>query len=184
MAGLQIGKQRYVSGEKSLTPGEFQKLMGVVGVLEHELLIKLAVATGIRRDDIVGIRIADIDFQERKIKFYEHKKRRIKDVFVNDEMILLITKHLNTLPKGREMLFSIKGRQAYNILQKYCDLSGIGRRPFHALRATCIKFCQIAGWTPEQAARHVGDKLETIQEHYTVPSESELKELANKKKVI
>jgi len=34
-----------------------------------------------------------------------------------------------------------QGRTAHRKLQMYCDRARIPRRPFHALRATCIKFC-------------------------------------------
>jgi integrase len=88
---------------------------------------------------------------------------------------------LNTIYKKRTKLFSFSGRTAYNILQHYCVAAGIPIRPFHALRATCIKFCQAAGWTPEQTAKHVDDRISTIQEHYLVPSMADMRELAIKK---
>jgi integrase len=174
-------KGGYTSGEKALTPAEYQKLLSVIPNIEHELLIRLAVAGGFRREDIVNINIADIDFNENKIKFYEHKKDIIREVYVPDSIILLIKKVLATKKKGEKKLFSFSGRTAYNIFQRYCKIAGIPPRPFHALRATCIKFCQLAGWTAEQTAKHVGDRISTIQQHYTTPSSDEMRELVKTK---
>lgn len=174
----------YKSGEKSLTPKEYEKLIAVIPYLEHLLLIKLAVVSGIRREDIVKIKINDIDFEEGEIKYYEHKKKRLYSVYVDNDIIMLIKQHLNTLARKRDLLFSFGGRQAYNILNKYCEIAQIPKRPFHSLRATCIKFAQLKGWTPEQTAKHIGDRIATIQEHYSTPSKTEMAELAKTKPII
>lgn len=180
-------KAGYVSGEKSLTRGEFEKLISVIPHIEHLLLIKLAVATGIRRDDIVKIKIADIDFPTRRINFNQSKKKNIHTVNVSDSIIVLIKQHLNTITQKHKksgLLFSFKGRQAYNILNTYCERAGIPKRPFHSLRATCSKFCKEAGWSDQQIARHLDDKIETIVAHYTVASDSEMSEVADKKAIV
>jgi len=90
----------------------------------------------------------------------------------------------NTQPKGQKTVFSFKDRQAYNRFQRVCQIAGIEKRPFHALRATAIKFMQAAGWRPEEVAEIIGDTLRTIQEHYVTPSRSELAERAREKEVV
>jgi integrase len=81
-------------------------------------------------------------------------------------------------------LITYSGRTAHRKLQDYCDKAQIPRRPFHALRATCIKFCQRAGWRVEEVAKLTGDTIAVIQEHYSTPSESEMQEAIEKKAIL
>ncbi|OPY19177.1 MAG: Tyrosine recombinase XerD-like protein [Methanomethylovorans sp. PtaU1.Bin073] len=178
-------REHYRSGEKALTQKEYEKLISVIDHLEDEVCIKLAISTGARREDLASIRIKDIDLQELKLSFYEQKKKRIHTVPLSPEMARLITQLINSRGKDQcEYIFSKTGRTAYTRLQKYCDKAGIPRRPFHALRATCIKRCQAAGWSIEQVAKLTGDTIAVIQEHYSWPSSSEMQEVAMEKPVI
>ena len=76
------------------------------------------------------------------------------------------------------------GRTAHRRLQEYCDKAGIPRRPFHALRATCVKFCQAAGWRVEEVSKLTGDTIAVIQEHYSTPNDGEMQEAVNLKPII
>ncbi|MCG2825156.1 MAG: hypothetical protein L6265_01035 [Thermoplasmatales archaeon] len=71
-----------------------------------------------------------------------------------------------------------------NRFQKYLVVAGVESKPFHALRATCIKLCQRGGWSVEQAAKLVGDTIRVVQEHYTTPSNEELKQVARERPII
>jgi integrase len=79
-------RQPYRTGQKSLTRKEFEKLMSKVGVLEDEVLLLLAVSTGMRRRDITFLDIKNIDLRNRSITHYEHKKRRFRTIFVSSEL--------------------------------------------------------------------------------------------------
>jgi integrase len=178
-------RERYRSGEKALTPREYRELISVIDRQEDEVLIKLAVSIGARREDLASIKVKDIDLDELKLSFYEQKKRRIHTVPLSPEMARLIKQLLNSRGKNPgQRLFTFTGRTAYSRLQLYCDKAEIPRRPFHALRATCIKRCQAAGWTPEQVSRLTGDTIAVIQEHYSYPSSSEMQEVASSKPLI
>lgn len=182
---MRYKKERYRSGEKALTFKEYDKLISVVDRLEDEVCFKLAISIGARREDLASIKVSDIDLDELKLSFYEQKKRRIHTVPLSPEMSRLIKQLLNSRGKNQtEDLFPYTGRTMYDRLQKYCDKAGIPRRPFHALRATCIKRCQAAKWTPEQVAKLTGDTIAVIQEHYAWPSSSEMQEVAMEKPVI
>ena len=194
--------KRYTTGEDALTQKEWLKLIAVVDNLEDEVLMRLTVAKGFRREDIghgtikrrrkgkvvhitTGIKIDNIRFDEKILIFYESKKDRIWNVALNDADITLITKLIKS--RGRkqsDFLITYSGRTAHRRLQQYCDKAGIRRRPFHALRATCIKFCTDAGWTEEQISKHTGDTIAVIQMHYRTPSTDEMSELAEEKAII
>jgi integrase len=173
----------YRTGEKSLSKREFDKLLDVIDTLEDELLIMLAVTTGIRREDLCNIKNNNIDLDNMTLTFHETKKNTDRTIYLSPEIVLLIKKFMKTQP-NRENLFSFTGRTAYRHLNRWCRVAGIPERPFHALRATCVKFCQAAGWKPEEVAKLTGDTIRVIQEHYAVPSDSEMKDTVTKKPII
>jgi len=180
----QNGKP-YKTGEFALTPTEYERILSVCGSIEDEVLIKFAVATGLRRADIVRVLLLNVN-TENGLCIYSEKKKgdRIRSIYVGPLLRQLLIKYIRTLPKDQKRLFGFSERTAYNKLQRLCVLAGIPARPFHSLRATCIKRCQKAGWTLEQVADLTGDTIRVIQEHYSVPSGSEMSELAQVREII
>lgn len=188
-------RQKYFrTGRKSLSEADVHSLFSVITDLEHSALLMLAVSTGIRRGDIVRIKQNDFDYESRKLTFYEQKKKRTHSVFVpvNTANMLEMLKKAN---RGETYMFTGKSeksygkghlsdRQAYNIFNMYLKKAGLEKRPFHSLRSTCIKLCQKRGWKPEETAELVGDTLNVIQEHYSVPSEQEMKEVTKDKAIL
>lgn len=180
---MKAKSDRYRSGEKALTPKEYEELIEVIDNIQDELLIKLAITTGIRREDICAIKINNIDLGKGELTYYETKKKRWRTIDLQPSITLLIKKHLKTIEK-RDDLFSFTGRTAHRHLNNFCRIAGIPERPFHALRATCVKFCQKNGWAPEQVSELTGDLISTIQKHYATPSRMEMKELVKEKPII
>ena len=200
-------KSRYTTGEKALTRTEYNKLISVIDKLEDEVFIKLAISCGIRREDIghgtitrkrrekgkvvetfkrtTGIKISDIDFDEKRLTFFEGKKNRNHTVPLSNDVIILIKKLINSRGKNQhEYLITFSGRTAHRKLQEYCDKAGIPRRPVHSLRGSCVKFCQAMGWSPEQVAKLIDDSIAVVQQHYATPSQSEMNEVAQEKQII
>lgn len=180
---MKLKSDRYRTGQKALTLKEYEKLIEVIDNVQDELLIKLAITTGIRRADICAIKINNINLEHETLTYYEKKKRRWRTIYLEPSIILLIKKHLKTIEK-RENLFSFTGRTAYRHLNNFCRIAGIPERPFHALRATCVKFCQRKGWAPEQVSELTGDSIPVIQKHYTTPSDMEMRELIREKPIL
>ena len=171
-------------GEVSFSEEEWGKLLKVVDNLEDELLLKFAVSTGLRREDLVAVLIENIDFEQGTLVFFEKKKKKHRTIPLQENIIKLIKIYLNNTRKKQGRLFDFTGRTAYNRLNELCDKAGIQRRPFHALRSTCAKFCLKAGWTELEVAKLLGDKIGTIQTHYVVPSNSDMSEVAKKKSFV
>jgi len=162
-----------------LTQGEVDKLLASITDIRDLAFFKVAISGGLRRDDMVNLKKSDFNFVDLELCFYEQKKSRIWTVYLPFGVFQSVEMVLNAFPRDRDKrLFPWCSKTAYNKLQMYCDRAGISRRPFHALRATCIKLCQKRGWSIEQTANHVGDRVSTIQEHYLTPSKSEMREVA------
>lgn len=176
--------ERYRTGQFALTRKEYDRVLSVCGNLEDRVLVMMAVSLGLRRFDIVRVKVANIDFRNHQITYLEKKKGdRVRIVPMGPKLEQEIQMLIQTLPKGQTTLFSFKDRQAFNRFNTLCEKAGIGNRPFHALRATCVKFCQQAGWTPEQVCELTGDSLRVIQEHYATPSQAEMGETMRAREV-
>jgi integrase len=175
----------YRIGQDALTPLEYEKLCESCSSIEDEALLKFTVATGLRREDVVNVERQNVNLTTGSIMFSEKKKgNRIRTIFIGQKLCTLLIKYLKTVPKDQKLLFDFCGKTAYNKLQNLCDVAGIRRRPFHALRATCVKRCQAAKWTPEQVCELTGDSLRVIQEHYATPGNSEMAEVARAQEIV
>lgn len=174
----------YTTGEKAFTDKEVEALIRVAPTREDEMIILMGVSLGIRRIDMAHILINNIDLKEARLTFHEKKKKRDRTVPLSPRLVEALRKYLVSLPKDQELLFPVSDRTLYNKLREMCDLAGIPRRPFHALRSTMIKRAQRRGWRVEEAARMVGDTIEVVQEHYSTPSETELAEVAREKELL
>lgn len=180
---MKLQSSKYKSGEKALSKKEYEKLISVIDNLEDELLIKMAITTGLRREDLCNVRISNINLTDGILTFHEQKKKTDRPIYLNPDVIQLIKKFIKTQEK-RDYLFSYCGRSAYRHLNKWCVVAGIPERPFHALRATCVKFCQAAGWKPEEVSKLTGDSIRVIQEHYSTPSDGDMRDAVQKRPTI
>lgn len=180
---MKLKADKYKSGEKSLSKKEYEKLISVVDNIEDELLIKMAVTTGLRREDLCGVKINNINLVDGILNFHEMKKNLDRSIYLNPEIVQLIKKFLKTQSK-REKLFSFTGRTAYRHLNHWCVIAEIPERPFHSLRATCIKFSQDAGWTTSMTSKLTGDSIRVIEEHYMTPSDGEMRDAIRGKPII
>lgn len=78
----------------------------------------------------------------------------------------------------------ISADAAPTTLERALRNAGLRPRPFHSLRATCIKLAQWKGWTPEQVAKLTGDSIRVIQQHYSTPSRDEMQKVATEKPLL
>ena len=187
---MKSKRERYRTGEKALTPEQVQTLLSLKDIpLVEEGLLRLALDGGLRRKDIVHVRQADVHEKENLVVYYEHKKRRNWQCYVGDETVKTLSQIKRQTPSlwmfpAANPKRHISSRTAYNILHRNLKKAGLPLIPFHALRATCIKLCQRAGWTPEQTSKHVGDTIRVIQEHYSTPSLEEMKDTVKQRPII
>jgi integrase len=165
----------------SLTLEEQDRLLSVTESFEDLALFRLALSTGIRREDIANIEIGNIDLDNRQLRFWESKKRRWWTVPLTIECCQEIKRLLNIFPNGRKKLFNATGRTLYNHLQKCLVRAGIKKElSFHDLRRTFIKTAKRKGLSAKAVSQITGDTLSTIQESYENLDAEELKEQIDK----
>lgn len=190
MRKLTPTKTSVTCGERSLTEDEYELIIDGCTNLQDKTLIQLAVTLGIRRDDICRLRIEDIDLVNRNLIYLEKKKKnRIRKVPMTASLTNTLIMYIKTLPKNSTYLFPariksstghISGKTAWNILDRLLKQTNLEPRAFHTLRSSCIKIKQKNGWNVESVAKLLGDTVQTVQNHYSVPSDGELKELMEK----
>ena len=182
----ELRRLREVKGNKvrilaSLSITEEEMLIQCIETIEDLALFKLALNTGIRREDIVRIETGLVDLGNRTIKFWEEKKNNWHTVPLAQGIIPDITRYINSLPKGQKKLFNMTGKTAYNRLQYYVKKAGINKKlAFHDLRRTFVKNAKKKGLSVKAVAQITNDKYQTIEELYANLDMEELKEEADK----
>jgi len=184
----RIGRkeENYTSGEDALTYAQVQGVLSRTGIsLVDEALLRLVFDGGLRRIDIVNVRCANLDVREAHLIYWEQKKRRNWQCFLEPSTVKTLSQLMAS--SGSEWIFPaansrrhLSDRTAYNILQENLRACGIDSRPFHAMRSTCIKLKQLAGWPVEMTAKHIGDSIKVVQAHYLTPSQEEMREKVRK----
>jgi integrase len=165
----------------SLSIEEQERLLSVTESFEDLTLFKLALSTGLRREDIANVETGNIDLDNRQLRFWESKKRRWWTVPLTIECCQDIRRLINTYPNGRKKLFNMTGRTAYNRLQKYLDKAGIKKElSFHDLRRSFVKTAKRKGLSPKAVSQITGDTLATIEQSYANLDIEELKEEVDK----
>ena len=188
-------QKHYTTGEKALNRKQATAVIMAANSYEDKMLMMIGFTLGLRRDDLVRIEISNIDLNPREpmLSYHEKKKgNRVKMVPITNELAhelsLYIKEHT---AKDQKYLFparqnareggSMSSKTAYNIFNELCKKAGVQTPiPIHAMRSTCIKLKQEEGWTIEQVAALIGDKVSTVQEHYATPSMGELTTLMQK----
>ena len=180
------------AGSVALTPDEVRRLLAPIDRLEDRALLELAVTTGIRREDLVAIPLEGLDLDSGFLTFYEAKKRRTRRLPLDATALITLRSYVRTLPKGGRWLFPSPrlagrhqtGRLAWNVLNRWLDVAGLPRRPFHALRATAYKLAKARGWSVEQAAALLGDTIRVAMEFYGIATPGELLQISREKPLL
>jgi len=167
----------------AFSESELKRLLDACSDMSDYIMVLIASRYGLRREDIVGIKIRNINLEHGTLTFYENKKQKDFQVPLEPDVIVQLRRYLNTLPKDQENLLKIRdGSTAWVHLQNLCEIAKIpvplGRtgRPFHSLRGTCVKMRQKQGWTLNMVAALIDDEPETVAQHYATISPSELAE--------
>ena len=171
--------------KESLTFEEVQQLIDVCETLEEKALIEIAVATGIRRSDIVKIEINRIDLKNHKILFWEEKKDRLWMVSLPPGLVQTLKMYIKSLPKGQRYLFVFSGRTAYNKLQVVLTRANIRKHiPFHALRRTYIRLSKRMGRDTRFVMDQIGDTARVILEEYEGYTTDEMVEMMREDNIL
>jgi len=183
-------REEYKSGQHALDEKQVRSLLLSFDNIQDKAMVALAITMGLRREDLVNVKRKDYDAQNKKLTYFEMKKKRTRALKIPSlETVQLLNMHLKSCrnsqwlfpsPKqgGRYKNAHISSRHVYDIFNEHLDMIGVERRPFHALRATCYKLAQSKGWSVRKACELIGDSMRVAENHYNAPSRAEMDAIA------
>ena len=167
----------------AFSKSERTRLLAACSTMADYLLILMGIRYGFRREDIVKIKVPNIDLDNAMLIYYDEKKNKDRTIPLEQDVVVELRKYINTLKDKNGYLFPWQdGTTAWRHLQDICAVAKIpvptGRtgRPFHSLRGTCVKMRQEQGWTLNEVAALIGDDVETVAKHYATVTPGELAE--------
>ena len=148
-------------------------------------MIEVLRSTAMRRGEIVGIKINDIDFSTGKITIFGHKTSKYRNVFLDGVALKYVKDYLAEREvdyASREPLFTaLKGDKTKQLSVDglYCSVKTIGRRSGvkhniypHLYRKTCATSIVRRGGSDEQAGLYLGHAPKGVTaQHYIFKDE-------------
>ena len=103
----RYSKEEYMSGQHALDEKQVKALLLTFDDIQEKALIALAVAIGLRREDLVSIKKKDYNPQKKTVTYFEKKKKRTRTLRIpSQEAVQLLNMHLKTC-RSSQWLFPI-----------------------------------------------------------------------------
>jgi integrase len=149
MLGLKAPDQKR---ERRLRPGEFERLMQAARVYRNPLIeriIRFAIATGMRRGEILAMKWQHIDLADRSLLIPFTKTGHSRTIPLAGEAVAILTME----SKRGDVVFPIKGEAFRLAWDRITTRAKIDDLRFHDLRHEAIsRFFEIGLTTPEAAS--------------------------------
>lgn len=161
--------------ERRLEPGEEEKLLDAIeqamprSPAARALLI-VAIETGMRQGELLGLTWADIDLRRRIAHLDDTKSGDPRDVPLSSRAI----EALQSIPRRIDgLVFGIRQDRLMRVFAKACALAGIEGLKFHDLRheaasrlaekLSAHELCKMLGWrTMQMALRYYHPRAEDL----------------------
>ncbi len=142
----EIKKKRYVPPKKDM-----QAVLGVAKEQDHAILTTMLQTAG-RKNEILGMKWTDIDFQNKKITLWTKKRAcgnyEPDDIPMTDVLLRCLQKHAKTCPKS-QYVFCRKNGERYkhkaHLMSNLCEQAGVKKFTFHAIRHLTASMLAEAG---------------------------------------
>lgn len=119
--------------------GEIQAIAGDAIPFADRLMFRLLYETGIRKSELINIRLQDINFTKHTVKVLgKGKKERV--VIISEELGIMLQQYIAENAVNGEYLWAVDGKlpdpkQVYNIIRKQLDAcTTVQKRSPHVLR--------------------------------------------------
>jgi len=152
-------------GKQPVTPCTKEEVEAIINAAREDdycyTLFKVASKTGRRIGEYYDVLVKDVDFEKKvmKTKILKRRQRVEKEAILDDELIYLIQRYVNTEKlKLDDYLFRKVGRrQIQNLIIKYAKKAGVEHHvTFHNFRHYFVTQLAQAGWTYEKIAKLTG----------------------------
>jgi integrase len=155
------GRVRY------LQPTELRTLLGACPSGLRQI-VALAVSTGMRRGEILGLRYLDVDLANRRIMLPQTKNGEGRIVYLNDmAMTVFRSVGWNENTKPSDLIFGDWTPDAMSTaFSRLCDKLKIADFRFHDLRHTAASWMRMAGADIHTVAELLGHKHLSMAKRY------------------
>lgn len=185
-----IGKSR--ERDRRPSPDEINRIVAHADANPRQIIplgriIKFAIATAMREDEICRFQISDVDAQTRMLVIRDRKDPRNKDG--NDQRIPLLNatgfdawkllKEQRLLSRGGKRVFPYNPRSVGASFRRSCIALGIKNLRFHDLRHEATSRLFEAGFTIEQVALVTGHKDWKMLKRYANLQPEKLHQIKN-----
>jgi len=113
---------------------QFFEAVSKGGNIQHELLFKLMLCTGLRVAEVAAVKVADVDVDGARIFVECGKGDKQRNVLFRDDLRFPMRAYIDSLRGEREYLFESSHRRPFStgrirqLVQHYRDAAGIGAR--------------------------------------------------------
>lgn len=157
---------------------------------ELYLIVMLALTTGMRRGEILGLRWADIDFERRTIVLHKTKNRERRAVLIVPDVLAILKQHGKVRRLDNDLVFPSRPKRISQVDLEtskdeensppsdvgplwfdaywYAALTeaGIENFRFHDLRHTAASYVAMSGGTLAEIAAFLGHKTLAMVKRY------------------
>ncbi len=117
---------------KVISEQEVRLILQQITNLKHKCIISLLYASGLRRSELLNLRIQDIDFNKQMIFVRGAKGKKDRTTILSESLSILLKKFI-TYYKPNYWVFEGPGRTQYsgtsvgNVIKKYCKMANINK---------------------------------------------------------
>jgi len=130
---------------RAMHPADVKKLLSVIDDVRDRALILLLLRTGIRIGEALGLRVNDLDLQDRKVHLFQGEKNSLgRVVYLSEDVLEALRLWLQRRGPNKEFVFCSHGNQplCYSTgrsrFVKYIQKAGLEEKGYtvHCLRHT------------------------------------------------
>lgn len=130
---------------RAINPADVRRLFSVIDDIRDRALFLLLLRTGMRIGEALGLRMTDLDIQDRKIHLFEGEKNSMgRVVYLSDDALFAIKLWLRQRRKSKPFVFYGQGNKGIcystgrNLFVKYLKRAGLEQKGYtaHCLRHT------------------------------------------------
>jgi integrase len=159
-------KKRKRNPNRALTEPQIRALFSSIDNIHDDALIRLGSSVGLRVSEVVSIHTSEIDFDRGLIKIWDEKKDRWRLIMPTLETLGAVKKHLNSLSRQSQFLFSISAKTVERIIQGYSSHVLGFVISWHSLRTTYVSRSVELEQSPAVVMTNTGDSPATILKYY------------------
>lgn len=166
-----------------LTKDEIKSLLEAVKNPKHRLLIEFMYSSGLRVSECVGIKIDDIDINEKMGIVRAGKGKKDRNIILSNTLVDHLSSYLANRNDNNLYVFNTKERhisvrQAQRIVNEAAKRAGIKKRVFcHALRSSFATHLLEAGTDIRVIQELLGHSNLATTQRYTKVSREQLKKV-------